>query len=231
MEDEPADVGFFVWGTEGDGPVDIEALCAELARNEGAFCLVTNLVSGGIEAVFSGAAVSCRGSGICFRRLEPLGVVRAVLLGAFSLRGDFSRLGTCESIARARVSGRPPHFQYHSGLLYRKYEPEVWNLRWIDPCSPKLFPWVATSLPRLHYGIWNQEQCDIPFGHGTYWSVDSRGRSASGHCCEECEEGGLWDSSTPVESPTSQYAYLSGAGPTYRREPVPSTYNGSTELT
>src|SRR5258706_2750101 len=127
-DDEPADdAGFFVWGTEGDGPVDVEALFAELARNEGAFCLVTNLVSGGIEAAFSGAAVSCRGSGICFRRLEPLGVVRAVQLGAFSLRGDFSRLGTGELIAR--VSGRPSHFQYHSGLLYRKYEPEIWNVR------------------------------------------------------------------------------------------------------
>lgn len=66
-DDEPADdASFFVWGTEGDGPVDIEALSAELARNEGAFCLVTNLVSGGIEAAFSGAAVFCRGSGICF---------------------------------------------------------------------------------------------------------------------------------------------------------------------
>lgn len=133
--------------------MDIKALSAEMARNEGAFCLVTNLVSGGIEAAFSGAAVSCRGSGICFRRLEPLGVVRAVLLGAFSLQGDFSRLGTGESIAR--VSGRPSYFQYHSGLLYRKYEPEVWDVRWIGPCSLELSSRVATSFPRLHSEIRN----------------------------------------------------------------------------
>jgi hypothetical protein len=153
-DDSPADdAGFFVWGTEGDGPVDIEALSAEPARNEGAFWLVTTLVSGGIEAWFSEAAASRRGSGICFRCLEPLGVVRAVLLGAFSLRGDFSRLGTGESIAR--VSGRPSHFQYHSGLLYRMYEPEVWNVRWIGPCSLEFRSRVATSLPRLHFGIRN----------------------------------------------------------------------------
>ena len=153
-DDEPADdAGFFVfvWGLEGDGPVDIEPLSVEPARNEGALCLVTKLVSGGTEATSSGAAVSCRGSGICFRRLEPLGVVRAVLLGAFSLRGEFSRSGTGESIAR--VSGRSSHFQYHSGLLYRKYEPEVWNVRWIGPCSLEFRSRVATSLPRLHYGI------------------------------------------------------------------------------
>ena len=78
--------------------------------------------------------------------------------------------------------------------------------------------------------LWNQERCDITFRRWTYWSVDSRGRSASGHS-EEREERGLWDLSAPVESPTSEYAYLSGAGPTYRREPVLSTYNGSTELT
>jgi len=151
-DDELAEgAGFFVSGTEGDGSVDIEALSAEPARNEGVFCLVTTLVSGGIEARFSGTAVSCRGSDICFRRLEPLGVVRAVPLGAYSLPDDFSRLGTGESIAR--VSGRPSHFQYHSGLLYRKYEPEVWNVRWIGPCSLEFRSRVATSLPRLHY--WN----------------------------------------------------------------------------
>jgi len=33
--------GFFVWGTEGDGSVDIETLSAGSARNEGAFSLVT----------------------------------------------------------------------------------------------------------------------------------------------------------------------------------------------
>jgi hypothetical protein len=152
-DEPPDDAGFlvFVWGTEGDGPVYIKALSAEPAHNEGALCLVTKLVSGGTEATFSGAAVSCRGSGICFRRLEPLGVVRAVLLGAFSLQGNFSRSGTGESIAR--VSGRPSHFQYHSGLLYRKYEPEVWNVRWIGPCSLEFRSKVATSFPRLHFGI------------------------------------------------------------------------------
>lgn len=123
-DDEPVeDAGLFVWGTE-DGPVDIEALSAEPARNEGALCLVTTLVSGGIEATFSGAAVSCRGSGICFRRLEPLGVVRAVPLGAFL---HFCRSGAGE--LTVRVSVRSSHFQYHSGLLYRKYEPGVWHVR------------------------------------------------------------------------------------------------------
>ncbi len=51
--------------------------------------------------------------------------------------------------------------------------------------------------------LWNQERCDITFRRGTYSSVDNRGRSASGHC-EEREEGGLWNSSAPVKSPTSQ---------------------------
>jgi hypothetical protein len=43
LEDEELvdDAGFFVWGGEGGGPVDIEAFSAEPARNEGALCLVT----------------------------------------------------------------------------------------------------------------------------------------------------------------------------------------------
>lgn len=35
------DAGLFVWGTEGDGSVDIKTLSVEPARNEGPFCLVT----------------------------------------------------------------------------------------------------------------------------------------------------------------------------------------------
>jgi hypothetical protein len=144
--------------------VDVEVLSVEPARNEGPFC-VKDLVSGGVEAWFRGAAVSCRGTRICSRCLEQLGVVvRAVQLGTFSLWDDFSSLGTGEPITR--ISGRPSHFQYHSGLLYRRYEPEVWNVRWLGPQSLEFRSRVASSLS-LHCGIRN----NLSFSSRGTWDI------------------------------------------------------------